>query len=231
MRKATVTAALLFLGIGVSAGFLISVSAEEGLLPSWIKNTARFWADDQISDSEFINALQFLVNKGILRIPEQEIVSQEELVPISPAWNTPVTRLLPTQEDLGDNWQLGSTTTFVEDPIEEKTSHYEFEMTIVSYNYKNKQSGDRVNVHLVKSEYWVGKDPKEVIAYDFDRYISPSDLPSGCVVTHEEIYSNLHNVWIECIWADYHISVTTQDSFDDAQKNTIKFVNIIRDKF
>ena len=43
---------------------------EESLIPSWIKNTASFWVDDQISDQEFIAALQFLVSKNILTIPD-----------------------------------------------------------------------------------------------------------------------------------------------------------------
>jgi len=46
------------------------------LIPSWIKNTASFWVDDQISDQEFLNALQFLVNEGILVIPSE---SEESL--------------------------------------------------------------------------------------------------------------------------------------------------------
>lgn len=41
------------------------------LIPSWIKNTASFWVDDQISDKEFLNALQFLINEGILVIPSE----------------------------------------------------------------------------------------------------------------------------------------------------------------
>ncbi len=76
MRKAIISAALLFLGIGVSAGFLISVSAEEGLIPSWIKTTAEFWVNDQVSDQEFISALQYLVQQGILTIPSTD--SQEK---------------------------------------------------------------------------------------------------------------------------------------------------------
>ena len=73
---------IVILGVAIS-GITISsifVSAEEGLLPSWIKNTAGFWADDQISDKEFINALQYLVEQSILVIPDttQTIVSIQE---------------------------------------------------------------------------------------------------------------------------------------------------------
>ena len=37
-------------------------------IPDWIKNNARWWAEGQISDEEYINGLQFLIDRGILRI-------------------------------------------------------------------------------------------------------------------------------------------------------------------
>jgi len=48
----------------------LSFSAEEELLPSWIKNTAGFWADNQISDIEFMNAIEFLIGADIIKVPE-----------------------------------------------------------------------------------------------------------------------------------------------------------------
>jgi len=46
---------------------IVSISAEESLIPSWIKTIAGFWATDQISDSEFLSALQYLLDNGILK--------------------------------------------------------------------------------------------------------------------------------------------------------------------
>ena len=60
--------AVVVFGIGLA----LSVSAEEGLIPAWIKSTASFWVDGDISDSEFITALQFLVKEGILVIPSEQ---------------------------------------------------------------------------------------------------------------------------------------------------------------
>ena len=37
-----------------------SVHAEE--VPDWVKNTAGWWATDDISETEFVNAIEFLVN-------------------------------------------------------------------------------------------------------------------------------------------------------------------------
>jgi len=61
----------------------LSFSAEEELIPSWIKNTAGFWADNQISDIEFMNAIEFLIGADIIKVPEAiaqevpEAISQE----------------------------------------------------------------------------------------------------------------------------------------------------------
>ena len=37
-------------------------------IPSWIKQSAKLWAEDVISDQDYINALQFLISKGIIKV-------------------------------------------------------------------------------------------------------------------------------------------------------------------
>jgi len=37
-------------------------------VPSWIKNTAGWWAEDKISEVEFVNAIQYLIKNGIIII-------------------------------------------------------------------------------------------------------------------------------------------------------------------
>ena len=60
--------------IGYFASF---ADAEEEKIPNWIKLTAGYWIDGEISDDEFITALQFLVSKGILTIPsDTDVFSQ-----------------------------------------------------------------------------------------------------------------------------------------------------------
>lgn len=46
------------------------VSAQDDYsIPSWIKTISKFWASDDISDQEFLSALQYLVSEKILVIP------------------------------------------------------------------------------------------------------------------------------------------------------------------
>ena len=39
-------------------------------IPSWIKNTAGWWADEEVSDKEFVNAMGFLIKSGIISLPK-----------------------------------------------------------------------------------------------------------------------------------------------------------------
>lgn len=43
-------------------------------IPSWIKNNVKWWVDEQIDDSTFIQGMQFLIEKGFLKIHSQDII-------------------------------------------------------------------------------------------------------------------------------------------------------------
>ena len=47
-------------------------------VPDWVKNTAGWWATDAISETEFVNAIQFLVNEGIINT-KTEFSSQNDV--------------------------------------------------------------------------------------------------------------------------------------------------------
>ena len=63
---------ILILTIGAVLGLSaipLSINAESELVPGWIKNTAGFWANDQISDVEFMNAIEYLISQGTIQVP------------------------------------------------------------------------------------------------------------------------------------------------------------------
>jgi len=45
------------------------VDAQSNSIPSWIKNTAMWWSEDQVSDNDFINAIEFLIVEGVIQVP------------------------------------------------------------------------------------------------------------------------------------------------------------------
>jgi len=52
-------------------------------IPDWIKNTAQWWSERSISQNEFTNGLEFLINEGIIYIPPTEpgIPGPDKIIP------------------------------------------------------------------------------------------------------------------------------------------------------
>jgi len=51
--------------------------ADQTQIPLWVKNTAKWWSEGQIGDSDFIKGIQYLIQQQIIQVPE-----------ISPSSNT-----------------------------------------------------------------------------------------------------------------------------------------------
>lgn len=54
-------------------------------IPNWIKNTAKWWSDGTVSDSEFVQAIQYLIQQEILKIPQSAQLNQVQSSQI-PQW-------------------------------------------------------------------------------------------------------------------------------------------------
>jgi uncharacterized protein YjbI with pentapeptide repeats/DNA-binding beta-propeller fold protein YncE len=57
-----------------------SVFAEEKVA-DWVRNTAGWWAADQISDTEFLNAIEFLTKEGIIQVDARAATEKSNNVP------------------------------------------------------------------------------------------------------------------------------------------------------
>lgn len=74
----------LFLGVN-------TVMADEGKIPAWIKGVFGYYVQGDLSDSELIDALEFLIAEGIIPISEKqyEPFSKEKFPStggFNPAW-------------------------------------------------------------------------------------------------------------------------------------------------
>ncbi len=55
-------------------GLFSFVSAqEESQIPTWIKTAVGFWVNDQISDEEFLKAIEYFVKNEMIKVPSQTI--------------------------------------------------------------------------------------------------------------------------------------------------------------
>ena len=67
--------------VGITA-WASNTFAEEATIPGWIRDTALWWGEGKINDGDFINALQWLVQEEILKLPQtsssnEEVIHQE----------------------------------------------------------------------------------------------------------------------------------------------------------
>lgn len=80
--------------------FPITITAESELVPSWIKNTAGYWADDQISDVEFMNAIEYLISQGTIQVPNLSGSVDVDTITIGFIPTEKADELTPKAEDL-----------------------------------------------------------------------------------------------------------------------------------
>ena len=51
------------------------------MVPDWVKNTAGWWANDAISEKEFVNAIEFLIKDGIVQVNASKSTENFQGVP------------------------------------------------------------------------------------------------------------------------------------------------------
>jgi hypothetical protein len=71
--------------LGISIGFSMNASGQTTPIPNWLKNTALWWGQGQISDSEFIKAIQWLVDQKIIVLPNNQQSSSSNTSISSPS--------------------------------------------------------------------------------------------------------------------------------------------------
>src|SRR5579863_6242697 len=69
---------------GISSGFLTKAFAQQSSsnytlsansIPNWIRNVTKWWSEGQTSDSEFLNAMQYLIDNGIIHASQTSSLS------------------------------------------------------------------------------------------------------------------------------------------------------------
>jgi hypothetical protein len=51
------------------------------VVPDWVKDNARWWADGKISDSDFTKGLEYLIEQHIIKIPATEKGAGKATIP------------------------------------------------------------------------------------------------------------------------------------------------------
>jgi len=63
---------LVLIPLLLTAGLFSFISAqEESQIPAWIKTAIGFWVNEQVSDEEFLKAIEYFIENKIIRVPSQ----------------------------------------------------------------------------------------------------------------------------------------------------------------
>ena len=65
----------------VLSGIILIPNAFAENVPNWVKNTAGWWATDAISETEFVNAVEFLVKENIIQVNVMQTSETSQGVP------------------------------------------------------------------------------------------------------------------------------------------------------
>ena len=70
---------ILLVCVSTITAFTVLASAEESLVPSWIKTTVSFWVNGDSSDQEFLNAITWMLKNNVLQVSSQDDDLREEV--------------------------------------------------------------------------------------------------------------------------------------------------------
>jgi len=149
----------IFIGLIVFTLALSSItfaSSQTSTIPSWIKNVAGFWAEDKISDQEFLAGLQYLLDNGMLKVSTE---SSKPPAPIPETEETSETEELETQEGFTDLDLL----TFKVIQLQELASNSKIIQAVIDSNTKFEAMDDPYQYIIEKDEEWL-KQPKNKVS-------------------------------------------------------------------
>ena len=81
-------------------------------VPDWVKNTAGWWSSNAISETEFVNAIEFLIKDGIINVQgENKCVNdllkyfndKQEITDLCEKHESNITELIPYKNNLNFN--------------------------------------------------------------------------------------------------------------------------------
>ncbi len=228
---------IFVLGVGIGIVFSSNILADGSSIPSWVKNTALWWGQGNISDNDFLAAMQFLIKEGILTIPQEEQtvdnIPHKTQIPIPPkyseayldeSWGGVVTKYLPNQNDLDSKWTMGTGFVMYDKPPVENDGS-------TKYYYEHEDFGQFI-VKISKNQNNVGEEIGSL-----GNIVEHESIPSYCVLSwsYHQGY-NAYTTYYDCVKGDISVKVhkgnlwSGAESLENGIRGTSTLVNVILDK-
>ncbi|TRZ70730.1 MAG: hypothetical protein D4R96_00800, partial [Nitrosopumilaceae archaeon] len=144
---------------------IISASAEETTIPEWVKTTLVMWSKGEISDQEFVTAIDYLKDKGIVKLSSVNDEEVQRQIAYLKAKNEVIKKEVEDLRKTNEEYRIslksqeinkGSTTTPTSNLLREydalqkevktlRETNKQFGNQISSYMNNNKITNDKVS--------------------------------------------------------------------------------------
>jgi len=88
---------IVILGLGLSV-FAVNASGQSSTIPQWIRDNAKWWSQGAVSDSEYLQSIQYMISQGLIKIPVQQVIATGTPISQSDTAQTIVVRILADKE-------------------------------------------------------------------------------------------------------------------------------------
>jgi len=156
---------IFFIGVASFATFASAETSEK--IPSWVKTIAGLWANDVISDDEYLEIMQFLVDNGLMKIPQERIYTDTSF--------TPADQINPV---LSTNPFLNPTLQYTPDlaKFEQDGKYIKALITLKSRDGSYAAKDGKFSMVVLNAMgQEVYSDRKYVYKISFDEYFMPND--------------------------------------------------------
>ena len=170
--------------ISVESSKFIETETTLQIIPSWIKNTAGWWAGDKIPDVEFLKGINFLIDNGLLviDIPDiQEMTEAEKKVEDRNRWE--FSRYLDRIQKI-----VNQDMRYIEYPNPSNDVIKKFLRDYVKWNFD--QQIEIGNKSFPNPEYVLVDE-----VYNLEYKIYVNDQPLGLPLNHVSTLVNSFKIW------------------------------------
>jgi len=94
---------ILLLSVALALVILPTTAYASGGIPDWVKTSMGWYSENRISDSEFMETLQFLLDEGIINAPQKVIIKEVQAEPMNDNHDSIWKSINVLQEEL-DSW-------------------------------------------------------------------------------------------------------------------------------
>jgi hypothetical protein len=172
----TIIPLILLIGISI---FPVTAIAQSTSIPDWVKNNAIWWAEGKISEQEYLNSIQFLIEKGIIILNDSPQSSSE-----------PISRDIGTLFGTAQELMSSIISPFSKNIVPESNRAVGFILKISGGDFTETQT-----FHTF-GKFEPGEDPifiNSLQSQGLSSYFSLESLPSKDKVTIYEIISRYIN--------------------------------------